>query len=122
VADAGGNDLLIVDNSGTIDWIATLPVEIVSTDNIKNLVGCPAGPPNICNLPAAIPAQPVATSVAIGPDGAYYIGRAQGLPRTDGSIEGLADRARYAARQVRDQPRLHGGRGRIHFDRGPRFR
>jgi len=85
VADAGGNDLLIVDNSGTIDWIATLPVEVVSTDNIKNLVGCPAGPPNICNLPAAIPAQPVATSVAIGPDGAYYMGELKGFPAPTGA-------------------------------------
>src|SRR4029453_7720989 len=31
VADAGGNDLLIVNNSGKIDWIATLPVKPAST-------------------------------------------------------------------------------------------
>jgi hypothetical protein len=85
VADAGGNDLLIVNNSGKIDWIATLPVELVSTENIKALFECPAGPPNICNLPAQIPAQPVATSVAIGPDGAYYMGELKGFPAPTGA-------------------------------------
>jgi hypothetical protein len=39
VSDAGGNSLLHVDRHGTIDWIATLPVEMVSTDNIKMLIG-----------------------------------------------------------------------------------
>jgi hypothetical protein len=85
VADAGGNDLLIVNNSGKIDWIATLPVEPVSTENIKALFECPAGPANICNLPAQIPAQPVATSVAIGPDGAYYMGELKGFPAPTGA-------------------------------------
>ena len=85
VADAGGNDLLIVNNSGAIDWIATLPVELVSTENIKTLFGCPAGPPDICDLPAQIPAQPVATSVAIGPDGAYYMGELKGFPAPAGA-------------------------------------
>jgi hypothetical protein len=85
VADAGGNDLLIVNNSGKIDWIATLPVELVSTENIKTLRGCPAsGHPN-CNLPPQIPAQPVATSVAIGPDGAYYMGELKGFPAPTGA-------------------------------------
>jgi hypothetical protein len=84
VADAGGNDLLIVDNSGAIDWVATLPVEPTSTSNIKDLFECPAGPPDICNLPPAIPTQPVATSVAIGPDGAYYMGELKGFPAPTG--------------------------------------
>ena len=35
VADAGGNDLLIVDQRGKVDWVATLPDQIVPTDNIK---------------------------------------------------------------------------------------
>lgn len=85
VADAGGNDLLIVNNSGKIDWIATLPVEPVSTQNIKALFNCPAGPPNICGLPPQIPAQPVATSIAIGPDGAYYVGELKGFPAPTGA-------------------------------------
>lgn len=87
VADAGGNDLLIVDQKGNVDWVATLPNELVSTTNIKQLVGCPNPPPDfagICGLPPMIPAQPVATSVAIGPDGAYYVGELKGFPAPTG--------------------------------------
>jgi hypothetical protein len=86
VADAGANALLIVDKNGAIDWIATLPSELVSTANIKSLFGCPAGPPDICGLPPMIPAQPVTPSVAIGPDGYYYVGELKGFPApTDSS-------------------------------------
>ena len=84
VADAGANALLIVEPDGTIDWIATLPSQLVSTANIKTLFGCPAGPPDICGLPPMIPAQPVTPSVAIGPDGAYYIGELKGFPAPAG--------------------------------------
>jgi hypothetical protein len=83
VADAGGNDLLIVSQQGNVDWIATLPDQLVSTDNAKNLVGCPTPPPGlefVCGLPEMIPAQAVASSVAIGPDGAYYVGELKGFP------------------------------------------
>ena len=83
VADAGGNDLLIVDSEGHVDWVATLPEQLVSTANAKNLVGCPTPPPGlgfVCGLPAMIPAQAVATSVAVGPDGAYYMGELKGFP------------------------------------------
>jgi hypothetical protein len=83
VADAGGNDLLIVDQQGNIDWVATLPEEMVSTANGKLLVGCPNPPPGlefVCGLPAMIPAQAVATSIAVGPDGAYYMGELKGFP------------------------------------------
>lgn len=83
VADAGGNDLLIVDQQGNIDWVATLPEEMVSTDSIKSLVGCPNPLPGLeqfCGLPPMMPAQAVATSVAVGPDGAYYMGELKGFP------------------------------------------
>jgi hypothetical protein len=83
VADAGGNDLLIVDQQGKIDWVATLPEEMVSTDHIKSLVGCPNPLPGLesfCGLPPVMPAQAVATSVAVGPDGAYYMGELKGFP------------------------------------------
>lgn len=79
VADAAGNDLLIVDQRGNVDWVATLPMEDVSTDNLIALTGgCPASP--FCGLPPMMPAQAVATSVAIGPDGAYYVGELKGFP------------------------------------------
>jgi hypothetical protein len=60
VADAAANDILLVRNDGTVDWVAVLTP--VSTP----------GP------------QPVPTSVAIGPDGAYYVGELTGFPGTPG--------------------------------------
>jgi hypothetical protein len=84
VADAAGNSLLVVDERGRLDWVASFPTELVSTSNAKTLFGCPAGPPDICNLPPMIPAQPVPTSVAIGPDGAYYVGELKGFPSPTG--------------------------------------
>ena len=84
VADAGGNDLLKVDNQGNVDVLAVFPSELVSTDNVKDLVGCPEGPPNICGLPPEIPAQPVPTSIAVGPDGYYYVGELKGFPAPTG--------------------------------------
>jgi hypothetical protein len=88
VADAGGNDLLIVDRKGRVDWIAVFPDEIVSTANIKSLAGCPMPVPQLafaCGLPPSLPAQPVSTSVAVGPDGAYYVSELKGFPAPTGS-------------------------------------
>jgi hypothetical protein len=87
VADAGGNTLLTVDRSGHVDWIAAFPDELVSTANLKSLAGCPTPPAAfafICALPAMMPAQSVSTSVAIGPDGAYYVGELKGFPAPTG--------------------------------------
>lgn len=80
VADAGGNDLLRVDSQGNVDVLAVFPNELVPTANIKSLFGCPEGPPSICELPPELPADPVPTSVAIGPDGYYYVGELKGFP------------------------------------------
>lgn len=80
VADAGGNVLLRVDNRGRVEVVAIFPDEIVSTANAKALFGCPAGPPFVCGLPPQIPAQAVPTSIAIGPDGYYYVGELKGFP------------------------------------------
>lgn len=83
VADAGGNSLLVVNNNGNVDWVATFPDQLASTDNAKNLLGCPDTIPDlafVCDLPAAIPAQAVPTSIAVGPDGAYYVGELTGFP------------------------------------------
>jgi hypothetical protein len=88
VADAGGNDLLVVDRQGRIDWIATLPDELVSTAHAKTLAGCPNPPADlafVCDLPGMIPGQGVATSVAVGPDGAYYVGELKGFPAEPGT-------------------------------------
>jgi len=85
VADAAGNDILHVDGRGNVDWVAVLTPHLVPTANFKSLLGCggPASPPE-CALPDEIPAQPVATSVAVGPDGAYYAGELTGFPGEPG--------------------------------------
>lgn len=80
VVDAGGNDLLRVDRQGNVNVLAVFPDELVSTANVKALAGCPAGPPDICGLPELLPAESVPTSVAIGPDGYYYVGELKGFP------------------------------------------
>lgn len=85
VVDSAGNDLLRIDGKGKVKVLAVFPDALVSTANIKSLFGCPAGPPNICGLPAQIPAQPVPTSIAIGPDGWYYIGELKGFPAPTGA-------------------------------------
>lgn len=88
VADAGGNDLLLVNQRGQVDWIAVFPDQLVSTANIKSLAGCPTPVPQLafaCGLPPSIPAQSVATSVAVGPDGAYYVSELKGFPAPTGS-------------------------------------
>lgn len=88
VADAGGNDLLTINKHGKVKLVAVLPDELVSTENLKNLVGCPTPPTDfafVCGLPPLLPAQPVATSVAIGPDGAYYVGELKGFPAPTGA-------------------------------------
>ena len=85
VADAGGNDLLRVDNQGNVHVLAVFPNEPVSTANVKDLFGCPVGPPSICGLPPMIPAQAVPTSIAVGPDGYYYVGELKGFPAPTGA-------------------------------------
>jgi hypothetical protein len=87
VADAGGNSVLHVNAKGKVNWVATLPAEIVSTDNVKDLAGCPDAPPDlafVCDFPDAMRAEAVATSVAIGPDGAWYVGELKGFPAPTG--------------------------------------
>ncbi|WP_455168627.1 ScyD/ScyE family protein [Aegicerativicinus sediminis] len=85
VADAGANDLLRIDNKGNIEVVAVFPNELVSTENVKNLVGCPESEEGLCFLPDMMPAQPVPTSVAIGPDGYYYVGELKGFPAPTGA-------------------------------------
>lgn len=84
VADAAANAILIVDEAGNVDWVAVLTPHLVSTGPLKAFVGCPSPAP-FCGLPAMMPAQPVATSIAVGPDGAYYAGELTGFPGTPGA-------------------------------------
>jgi hypothetical protein len=83
VADAAGNDLILVRRDGKLRLIAVLPDELVPTKNVKRLADCP-NPPDpefafVCELPKKIPAEPVATSV-VAHGGAYYVGELKGFP------------------------------------------
>jgi hypothetical protein len=83
IADAAANAILILKKNGKLDWVATLPEELVPTDNAKTLAGCPNPPKefaDVCELPDEVPAQPVTTSVAVGPDGAFYVTELKGFP------------------------------------------
>lgn len=84
IADAAGNSLLAADQQGHVEWIATVPDELVSTDNAKAIFGCPDSGAPPCGLPPMLPAQGVLTSVAIAPDGAYYVGELKGFPAPTG--------------------------------------
>ncbi|WP_424494917.1 ScyD/ScyE family protein [Salinimicrobium sp. GXAS 041] len=85
VIDAGANDLLRIDNEGNIDIAAIFPSEVVSTENIKSIVGCPGSADDLCDLPPMMPAQAVPTSIVIGPDGYYYVGELKGFPAPTGA-------------------------------------
>ena len=71
VADAGGNDLLKVDERGNVSLLAVFHATW-APDPFN-----PSGP--------AIPMQAVPTSVAVGPDGAYYVGILTGFPFEPGA-------------------------------------
>src|SRR3954454_2714529 len=85
VSDAAGNSIVVVSANGDIDWVASLPQHSVLTRPVKELAGCPDGPADICDLPSRFDADPVATSVAVGADGAYYAGELTGFPGTPGT-------------------------------------
>jgi len=90
VADAGGNSIVVVNTrTRRMNWVATLPEQMASTQFIKDLLECPNPelPPDqaeVCDLPPTIPAQPVPTAVEIGPDGAFYVSELVGFPATPG--------------------------------------
>ena len=69
VADSGANDLLRVAADGTISVLATFPNRLVDA---PPFLGLPPG--------TQIPTDAVPTSVARGPDGAFYVGQLTGFP------------------------------------------
>jgi hypothetical protein len=69
VVDAAGNDLLRVDNRGRVEVVAVFP----SGDPVP----VPFPPGQLA--PEAVP-----TSIAIAPDGAYYVGELTGFPAAPG--------------------------------------
>ncbi len=89
VADAGGNSLLMAADDGSVSLIAAIPF---TTHEFSAADVAAMGPPpeGDAEAPAdgeapaemmvAIPVQPVPTSVALGPDGALYVGELTGGP------------------------------------------
>jgi hypothetical protein len=75
VADAANNDLLRVTPAGVATTVARFDTEIIPTDHIP---GFPV---------PTIDAEAVPTSVAIGKDGAIYVGELQGFPFRPGTSD-----------------------------------
>jgi hypothetical protein len=75
VADAAGNDLIRVSPDGDATTMARFDLETISTDHL---------PPEF-GLPPEITAEAVPTSVAIGKDGAIYVGELKGFPFRPGT-------------------------------------
>ena len=74
VADAAGNSLLQVSPSGKIHLLARFPAV---TETAPAVV---LGP-----KPVTVKAQAVPTSIAVGPDGALYVGLLRGVPSNPGT-------------------------------------
>jgi hypothetical protein len=80
VVDAGANALYRADVRGNVEVMAVFPDALASTDHLKDLAGCPESGAPFCGFPPQIPAEPVPTSVAQGPDGSFYVGELTGFP------------------------------------------
>jgi hypothetical protein len=71
IADAAGNSLLWAKTNGQIEVVATFP-PVVDPETGDRLVQFPLDEDTDC------PVEPVPTAVAVGPDGAYYVGELTG--------------------------------------------
>jgi len=69
VIDAGANDLLEIGSNGRVSPLAIFPSRLVDA---PPFLGLPPG--------TQIPMDAVPTSVALGPDGHYYVGELTGFP------------------------------------------
>jgi len=79
VADAAGNDLLWIGPKGNVTVLAVFPTRTVPlTPAARKTIGAPAGTTSFV-------AQSVPSSVAVGPDGALYVGELTGVPFAPGT-------------------------------------
>ncbi|HEX3779566.1 MAG TPA: ScyD/ScyE family protein [Pseudonocardiaceae bacterium] len=78
VADAAANDVVLVKNSGPVSVLARIPTRQETAPAGTLGPGSPAMP---------IRAQAVPSSVAVGPDGALYVGLLRGVPSLPGTAE-----------------------------------
>jgi hypothetical protein len=81
IADAAGNTLLVARTNGDVDWVAVFPPAYDDAgdwmvEQVYEGIECYV--------------QPVPTAVAIGPDGAYYVGELSGFPTDPTDLVGLA--------------------------------
>lgn len=76
LADAAGNTVLSVRQDGTVELVAVLDPPVDENGNWRELFTLEDGTP--CYV------QPVATAVAMGPDGAVYVGELTGEPAVPG--------------------------------------
>lgn len=82
VTDAGGNDLLLVKPNGHVVTVARFPNAMISTNSLPPMF---YGPPFNVPKNVDLPAEAVPTSVAVGPDGYWYVGELKGFPFTPGT-------------------------------------
>jgi hypothetical protein len=75
VADAAGDDVIRVTPDGVATTVARFDLEAVSTDHLPPDFFGPGVP-----IPPTFDAEPVPTTVTIGPDGAIYVGELKGFP------------------------------------------
>lgn len=82
VVDAGGNSLLQVSESGEISLIAVIPPLLLDYVPDQGVVATDSESVPTTDVIQAItiPVQAVPTSVAVGPDGALYLGQLVGGP------------------------------------------
>lgn len=73
VADAGGNTVVRATKKGAVETLAVLPDQDAVA---PPFLGMPPG--------STMPSQAVPTSVAVGPDGAYYVSQLTGFPFEQG--------------------------------------
>ncbi len=87
IADAAGNSLLHATTNGNIEVVAYFP-PVVDPDSQEQLVQFPLDDDINC------PVEPVPTAVAVGDDGAYYVGELTGTTAEnlggEATPEGLA--------------------------------
>jgi sugar lactone lactonase YvrE len=75
VADAGGNDLIRIDGTGTVSTIAVFPPQPVEvTAEVASALGLPCVAGSTYNF------EPVPTDVELGPDGLLYVTLLPGGP------------------------------------------
>jgi hypothetical protein len=78
VADGAGNSLLAADTDGTVDWVAVFTPPLDENGEWRFFRPAEETPEIDCYV------QPVPTAVAVGPDGAYYVGELTGTPAVPG--------------------------------------